>query len=201
MNQEKINNNGDTDEAVAVRVQKGETEAFSLLLERYEKKITRYARKFLSHPDDVKDIVQDVFVKAYVNIKSFDSSRRFSPWIYRIAHNEFINALKKKKSEKISFIDFDVLLPHPAAVETADADVDRQDLRRLLDGGLKKMPAKYREPLVLYYFEEMNYREIGDIIHLPVSTVGIRLQRGKLLLKKILDERQKSYPAEFFGKK
>lgn len=186
MNQEPNNKDRETDEAAAVRVQNGDAEAFSVLLERYEKKISRYARKFLSHPDDVKDIVQDVFVKAYVNIKSFDAARRFSPWIYRIAHNEFINALKKKKTEKIAFIDFDLLLPHPVAPETADADVDRQDLRRLLDRGIEKMPAKYREPLVLYYFEDMNYREIADIIHLPISTVGVRLQRGKALLKKII---------------
>jgi len=96
MNPENANIIQETDEAIAARVQNGDADAFSVLLERYEKKIFRYAGKFLSHPDDIKDIVQDVFVKAYVNIKSFDASRRFSPWIYRIAHNEFINALKKK---------------------------------------------------------------------------------------------------------
>lgn len=175
-----------TDEAIARRVQKGDVQAFSLLVERYEKKITRYARKFLSHPDDVKDIVQDVFVKAYINIKSFDASRKFSPWVYRIAHNEFVNALKKKKTEKVSFIDFDVFLPHPTARETADSDVARADLRRLLDDYIGKLPVKYREPLILYYFEEMSYREIADVLRLPVSTVGIRLQRGRLLLKKAI---------------
>ena len=91
-----------TDEAITKRVQQGDVEAFALLMDRYEKKITRYARKFLSQPDDVKDIVQDVFVKVYVNIKSFDVKRRFSPWIYRIAHNEFVNALKKNKASKLS---------------------------------------------------------------------------------------------------
>ena len=179
-----------TDETVAQRVQNGDVEAFAQLVERYEKKITRYAKKFLSHPDDIKDIVQDVFVKAYVNIKSFDAKRKFSPWIYRIAHNEFVNALKKNKASKLSFIDFDVLFPHPVAKETADSDVDRNDLRRLLDGYLEEIPVKYREPLVLYYFEEMSYREIADVMRLPVSTVGIRLQRGKLLLKEIVDKRR-----------
>lgn len=200
MNQGTSNLNDDTDELIATRVVGGDSEQFSRLLERYEKKITRYARKFLSHPDDVKDIVQDVFIKAYVNIKSFDPSRRFSPWIYRIAHNEFINALKKKKSEKISFIDFDVLLPHPAARETADMDVGRKDLRRLLDGFLEKMPVKYREPLVLYYFEEMGYREIGEVIHIPLSTVGIRLQRGKVLLKKMIERQHPGRTGEIIGK-
>jgi RNA polymerase sigma-70 factor (ECF subfamily) len=54
----------------------------------------------------------------------------------------------------------------------------------MLDKCIEKLPAKYREPLILYYFEEMNYREIADVMHLPVSTVGVRLQRGKVLLKK-----------------
>ena len=177
-----------TDEEIAARVQNGDVDSFAILVDRYEKKITRYARKFLYSPDDVKDIVQDVFVKVYVNIKSFDVKQRFSPWIYRIAHNEFVNALKKKKSEKISFIDFDVLFPHPVASEAADAGVDRRDLRRLLDQSLEKIPAKYREPLVLYFFEEMSYREIADIMHLPASTVGIRLQRAKALLKKTVEQ-------------
>lgn len=174
------------DEETARRVQNGDVEAFAVLMGRYEKKITRYGKKFLSHPDDVKDIVQEIFTKAYINIKSFDAARRFSPWIYRIAHNEFVNALKKKKSEKISFLDFDVIFPHPVAKEYADADIDRADLRRLLDIHMDKMPAKYREPLVLYYFEELSYREIADIMRLPVSTVGIRLQRGKAMLKKAI---------------
>lgn len=179
--------NDATDETIARRVQQGEIDAFSLLMERYEKKIIRYGKKFLSCSDDIKDIAQEIFTKAFVNIRSFDCKRKFSPWLYRIAHNEFVNALKKKKSEKIAFVDFDVFFPHPAAKESADGDVDRADLRRWLDRGLDKLPAKYREPLVLYYFEEMNYREIADIMRLPVSTVGIRLQRGKALMKKHLE--------------
>jgi RNA polymerase sigma-70 factor (ECF subfamily) len=175
-------------------VQEGDIESFSLLMERYEKKITRYARKFFSQPDDVKDAVQEVFTKAYVNIKSFDVKRKFSPWIYRVAHNGFVNVLKKKKSEKLSFIDFDLLLPHPAAKETADSGVERADLRRLLDAGIAKIPVKYREPLALYYFEEMSYKEVADILHVPVSTVGIRLQRGKAALKKAIGKNKNIRP-------
>ncbi len=172
------------DEDVARRIQQGDVNAFSLLVRRYEAKITRYGRKFLSRPDDIKDIVQEIFTKTFVNIRSFDAKRKFSPWIYRIAHNEFVNALKKKKTEKLAFVDFDAFFPHPAAKEAADGDVERADLRRMLDKCIEKLPAKYREPLILYYFEEMNYREIADVMHLPVSTVGVRLQRGKVLLKK-----------------
>ena len=86
----------ETDEEIAKRVQGGDVDSFGVLIERYEEKIARYARKFLMRGEDVKDIVQEVFIKAYVNIQSFDTRQRFSPWIYRIAHNEFINAIKKK---------------------------------------------------------------------------------------------------------
>jgi RNA polymerase sigma-70 factor (ECF subfamily) len=180
------------DEAIAVRVQKGDIEAFQLLVERYDQKMSRYARRFLFDADEAKDLVQDVFIKAYVNIQGFDVDRRFSPWLYRIAHNEFVNALKKKKKERgnISLFDFDVLFPHLGlpAKETADISVKQSELKGILEASLDKIPQKYKESLVLYYFEDLDYKEIADVLHIPVSTVGIRLQRGKLMLKKLVPE-------------
>ena len=85
-----------TDEDLVLRVKSGGIEAFGFLVERYEDKMKRYARKFLFGYTDIEDTVQKVFIKAYVNIQSFDTSRKFSSWLYRIAHNEFINAIKKK---------------------------------------------------------------------------------------------------------
>jgi RNA polymerase sigma-70 factor (ECF subfamily) len=176
----------ETDEAVALRVQKGDAEAFGVLMSRYEAKLMRYARKFLLDPDDAADIVQDVFLKAYENIQSFDASRRFSPWVYRIAHNEFVNDLKKRSSRKTTFtIDFDTLFPTLSAPDTADSAALERDTRATLDRFLDRVDPKYREPLILYYLEEMDYRAIADILHIPVSTVGVRLMRGKTLLQKL----------------
>ena len=84
-----------SDEQIAQRVKDGDNEAFGLFVERYEKKLTRYGGKFLSRTEDIQDVVQDVFIKAYQNMQSFDASLRFSPWIYRIAHNTFVNELRK----------------------------------------------------------------------------------------------------------
>lgn len=175
----------ETDEQIAQRVQGGETDAFGELVERYEDKLLRYGRKFLSEPEDAQDVVQDVFVKAYENIRSFDAARRFSPWIYRIAHNEFVNALKKRASRPTLFtIDFDTLFPHLSAEETSDSVALERDIRRMLDTELSKLDAKYREPLILYYLEGMDYREISDILQIPVSTVGVRLARARAILKR-----------------
>ena len=180
-----------TDEQIAEQVQKGDTESFKVLVERYEPKMTRYAKRFLFGAEEAKDLVQEVFIKSYVNIRSFDIDRRFSPWIYRIAHNEFVNALKKKKKEKnnLSLFYVDVLFPHPIAKETADDPVNRHEVAALLEGSLEELGSKYREPLVLYYLEDMDYREIAEILRIPISTVGVRLQRGKTLLKKLVKEK------------
>jgi RNA polymerase sigma-70 factor (ECF subfamily) len=176
-----------SDEIIAQHVQEGEQQAFGTLVERYEQKLLRYARKFLFDPEESRDVVQEVFIKAYTNIKSFKTDQRFSPWIYRIAHNEFINRGKKRQRHPVFYFDFfDTLIPHPQAKESATALAERNDLRRELDQHLAALSPKYREPLVLYYFEELDYTEIADILQIPVSTVGVRLARGRQQLKKLL---------------
>ena len=178
------------DEEVAIQVQKGDIESFRILVERYEQKMTRYAKRFFFDGDEGKDLVQEVFIKAYVNIQSFDAARRFSPWIYRIAHNEFINNIKKRQKERenVSIFDFDVFFPHLVAKESADDGFNNAEIKSMLENSLNKLNSKYKEPLVLYYFEDMDYREIADILHIPISTVGVRLQRGRTMLKKIVKE-------------
>ena len=98
---------------------------------------------------------------------------------------------KKKKKEKnnLSLFYVDVLLPHTIAKDTADDPVNRHEVAALLEGSLEELGSKYREPLVLYYLEDMDYREIAEILRIPISTVGVRLQRGKTLLKKLVKEK------------
>lgn len=179
---------GITDEEISRKVQAGEVHAFGVLIERYEEKLKRYARRFLFDAEEAKDLVQEVFIKAYMNIKSFDATRRFSPWLYRVAHNEFVNAGKKKARAPVSPVDFDLLFPAPVAVETADSELTNHEIRQLLDQCLQKIDTKYREPLVLYYFEDLDYRAISDVMQIPVATVGVRLSRGKEMLKKLVSE-------------
>jgi RNA polymerase sigma-70 factor (ECF subfamily) len=185
-----------TDEALARRVQEGDTEAFGTLVERYEGKLKRYGSKFLSSRDDVTDLVQDAFVRAYQNIRSFDASLRFSPWMYRIAHNEFVSALRKRSRTPVIAIDFDALVSHPAYDDPAPREREQKEMRAFIDGGLAELSPKYREVLVLYYLEELSYREIADVLQVPVSTVGIRLKRGKEALAEIYHDKGTTYGTE-----
>lgn len=173
-----------TDEEIAAKVQRGDTQAFGVLVERYEPKMLRYARKFLFGVQDAEDLVQEVFVKAYINIQGFQTQRRFSPWLYRIAHNEFLNALKKKTRQPLLFFEPDTLFPHPISPEFADRDTLERELHDALVECLDEVDRKYREPLILYFFEDLNCQEIAQVMQIPVSTVGVRLKRGKESLKK-----------------
>ncbi|NTV44494.1 MAG: RNA polymerase sigma factor [Candidatus Yonathbacteria bacterium] len=168
-----------TDEDIARAVQEGDADAFGTIVERYEPKLSRYARKFLTGYDDITDAIQDVFIKVYENIQSYDAKRPFSPWIYRIAHNELVNILRKRKRQPISLFDPDTIFPHPVAKETADGEVIREELSREMERDLEKLDEKYREPIVLYYYEDMDYKAIAEILRIPVSTVGVRIARGK----------------------
>ncbi len=175
-----------TDEQVALLVQAGDTEAFGLLVERYEAKLLRYGRKFISRQEDIQDIVQDVFESAFKNIKSFDTARSFSPWIFRVAHNAFVNGLRRHSRNPLTMIDFDTLLAHHVEEEApADFERDQLEMREMIERGLEALTPKSREILVLFYLEEFSYQEIADILQVPVGIVGVRLKRARDSLKHI----------------
>lgn len=175
-----------SDEKIVGLVIEGDKDLFGELIDRYEAKLTRYVKRFTQHPDDVSDVMQVVFIKAYMNLKSFDTSRSFNSWIYRIAHNESVTHLKKRGGEKVSFIDFDTFFPHPFAREEADTLALSREDKDQLESSLSKISPKYREVLVLYYYDELSYQEIADVLHIPTATVGVRIKRGKEALHTML---------------
>jgi RNA polymerase sigma-70 factor (ECF subfamily) len=173
-----------SDEALATRAQAGDREAFGELARRYESKLLRYANRLLASSDlEPADVVQEALIKAYVNLRSFDAGRRFSPWIYRITHNELVNAVRRQARELIDFYDFSTFMPTMPAAASAEKETDRLILRQQLDLALGQLPDIYREPLVLFAFEEMSYAEIGQVLKLPTVTVGVRINRGKKKLQ------------------
>lgn len=180
-----------TDEEVVLLIQNGNKEKFDLIIERYTNKLNRYLSKFLSNVDDQQDLLQDIFIKSFVNINSFDIEQKFSPWIYRIAHNEAVNLLKKNSTRPFSFDIFDEALSfaHPKAKEDSESDSEKLLIKKYLDSVLEEIDAKYKEIIILYFYEDLSYKDISDILKIPISLVGVRLQRGKKEIKKILEEK------------
>jgi RNA polymerase sigma-70 factor (ECF subfamily) len=194
-----------SDEQAALLVQNGDKDKFGLLMDRYKARLFRYGRKFLANEDNIDDVVQDVFIKAYQNIRSFDVSQKFSPWIYRIAHNTYINAIKKISRGPIYTFDFDTIafdtiVSHPVYEDPLIKETEEVEMKKMVEKGLDTLSSNYREIVILYYTEELSYKEIADILRIPIGTVGIRLKRAKEALKKGFLEESAKRETEKVGK-
>ncbi|MFA6189936.1 MAG: RNA polymerase sigma factor [Candidatus Staskawiczbacteria bacterium] len=183
------------DEEIVLLVQSGQVEPFNILINRYEKKMARYAGRLLSNRDDIQDVVQDIFTKTYVNIKSFDVNRKFSSWLYRIAHNEIVNVFKKNKKNFLPIFDVDIFFPQHAKknYEEINKDLERKEMQKMISVYFEKLGEKYKEPIALYYLEDLSYKEISEVMQIPVVTVGVRIKRAKEMLKNIFKEQGYEY--------
>lgn len=165
---------------------------FGELVERYQAKLSRYvARLGIYDPEDQLDVLQEIFLKVYKNLNAFDKTMKFSSWIYRIAHNEAISWYRKKKvrpegnliadsEEMISFLS--------EKSDSADEDFDKNVNIKEVNKALMKIDEKYREVLILRFFEHKEYEEISDILKIPVGSVGTLLHRGKKQLANALNK-------------
>ena len=182
-----------SDEDIVALVRRGDVERFGELMERYEPKLRRYGARFLARTDDISDLVQDIFVQTYQHLQNFDSSLRFSPWIYRIAHNAFVNELRRKSRRPLILPDFDIVLSHTQSTESAEGASEHHMLERMVEKGLSQVPEKFREILILYFMEGLSYKEISDVLRIPVGTVGVRLTREKKALRAVYKAQNMTY--------
>ena len=179
-----------TDEAIVVRILHDRS-YFEVIVERFEEKLTRYVRRLGVHVhEDRQDLIQDIFIKVYKNLYGFDRNLSFSSWIYRIAHNEVISWYRKKsvRPEGHMTSDIDELFIFiPDTNKNAEQLVDSVIDAKLLHNALQKLEAKYRDPIILRFFEYKEYEEISDILKIPIGTVGTLISRGKKRLQSNLE--------------
>jgi len=170
-------------------------DAFYFLIKRYEPKIIQYiSRMSGGNQDKAEDILQEIFIKVYRNLNSFNPKLKFSSWVYRIAHNEIINQYYKDKARTatISLDDTDQIDLHAKLIY--DEDIHNTYVFGETAGAVKKaleeLPLKYREVLILRFFEDKDYKEISDILRKPPGTVAALLNRAKIKFKKIARQYQ-----------
>ena len=180
-----------TDEEIVARTLE-DRQVFSLIISRYEAKLGRYiGRLGVRTYDDRVDVLQEIFIKAYKNLNSFDGGFKFSSWIYRIAHNEAISWYRKQKvrPEGNLVTDGDDILQLLQNGEVgADVEFDKGINQRELSLAMAKIDTKYQQALILRYFEQKEYDEISDILKVPLGSVGTLIFRGKKQLKAALNE-------------
>lgn len=172
-------------------VKKGETEQFREIELLYHDKILFYLRHLVGSKEEAEDILQDVFMKVFATMSRFDNRRKFSSWMYRIAHNEAMNHLKHRN--KYRSVSWEDIVSVKDRMETSDREDSPQERwvrgeRRVeVRRALQTLPQKYREALLLRFYFEKSYDEIADIIGKPRNTVGTLISRAKARLVRALE--------------
>src|SRR5512140_2643023 len=183
------------DDAEIVRlVLEGETELFAVLVDRYRTRLSRYVERFTYDGEDARDVTQDVFIKVYGALDSFDPKFKFSTWLFRIAGNAAIERLRRRKVRALPLelpVDEDGQERRVEPRETRPdplEDLTRSRLARALDEAIERLPDEYRELISLRHYGELPYEEIAELKRMPLGTVKNKLFRARQALRDLLPE-------------
>lgn len=161
------------------RILDGETEYFSVLLERYSRPLYSLIVQIVGCPEDAEEILQDVFMKAFRHLGSYKRESKFSTWLYRIAYNTAISSTRKKKQE---FLYIEESTINNVPDERADGVItptdDEEQIMRL-SKAIDKLSGEEKALITLFYYEEKSMEEVGEVLKLTVSNVKVRLHRTR----------------------
>lgn len=182
------------DEAPLVdRARSGDTAAFSELVSRYERKIFRLAKHITQNDEDAEDVLQETFLKAYSHLESFQGHSKFYTWIVRIAVNEALMKLRKRKSSRTISLDEptdtgeDTMVREIAVwEENPEQKYSRDELREILDKAVESLKPAFRTVFVLRDIEEMSTEETASALDISIPAVKSRLLRARLQLREKL---------------
>ena len=176
---------------VIERVINGDVDAFGILVKRYEKQIVNYIFRMIGDYQDALELSQEVFLKAYLGLKTYRSDYSFSTWLYRIAKNRTIDFIRKRKLDTVSIEgkgDEDSLKPQYEDTGLKPDEVFEKKRRaKLVEKAVSKLPLEYREVIIMYHVDGLKYEEIAEILDLPIGTVKNRIFRARKLLKELLE--------------
>jgi RNA polymerase sigma-70 factor (ECF subfamily) len=171
-------------------VLKGNQNAFEEVVTLFQHRLYQVCYRMLGNAQEAEDIAQEAFVRAYINIHTFDQKRKFSTWLFRIATNLCIDRIRKKKPDY--YLDANVpgtdglnmYSQIAASGELPEEEVERMELQERIHYEIGRLPDKYRSVIILRYIEELPLQEIADILELPLGTVKTRVHRGREALRK-----------------
>lgn len=160
---------------------RGSVESYNLLVSRWEKRMYNYLLRITGNREDALDLAQDVFLKAYQNLRKLDDPDRFGPWLYRIAHNEAYSLFRKRKPE----VDVDDVAPEATGqgITMGGTSVFPVELSLAVAAALDRLSPDQREAVVLKHYQGFKFEEMAEILSCPVSTVKSRLYTALELLK------------------
>ena len=179
-----------TEEGLLRRVRAGDTEAFGVLVERHMRRAYVHALGIVGSREDARDLSQEAFARAFGARHTLDPERPFYAWLYQILRRLCFNFLRDRSTRTRLLeeaapdwlvVTDDARAAHPAL------DVEREDLRRRVGVAIDMLPPREREVLVLKEFEDLKYREIADLLGIPIGTVMSRLYAARKRLAEAME--------------
>jgi RNA polymerase sigma-70 factor (ECF subfamily) len=180
------------DRALVARVLEGDRDRFTELVKRYEKRVVNYVYRITHRYEEAHDLTQEIFVKVFVALDRYDPKYQFSTWLFRIAQNSAIDALRKKSIAEVP------IAKQSNDEETKDREfadtgvspyraLKNKQLAAAIDQAVVELPPDYRELIQLRHFAELSYEEIASMKKLPLGTVKNKLFRARNMLKESLE--------------
>jgi RNA polymerase sigma-70 factor (ECF subfamily) len=171
------------DSELVARTLRGDERAFRDLVERHHAMAYAAVRAVLGDRDEVQDVMQIVYLKAYQGLASFRGDARFSTWLYQIARREAIDVSSKRRIDTTDIENVELPAAEHEAPDVAVGDASR---REWIDGALAELDGTYRTAIELRYMAEKSYEEIAELMNVPVGTAKTYVHRGKIEMKRIL---------------
>ena len=195
--------NAKNDFMLVIRAKDGDQKAYAELMQRYKDSIYFMALKMVNNKDDAMDLTVETFGKAFENIEKYKPDFAFSTWLFRIATNNCIDFIRKKrlnvvslqtlseddKEEKQLQIASDTLNPEETSIKKQESEK--------LKSIVEQLPQRYRTLIILRYYDEQSYEEIAQQLDLPLGTVKAQLFRARDLMSNIMNRRKKNLRSDF----
>ncbi|WP_234571912.1 RNA polymerase sigma factor [Rhodohalobacter sp. 614A] len=176
---------------------KGNQDAYKQLMDKYQKPLYFHVLKMVRNHEQVEDLVQEAFMKAFNNLSSYNTNYAFSTWLYRITTNHTIDYLRKKKlnttsiNEPVKTRDGEMEIQISDEAET-DRNIIRKERKEIIHTAINNLPKKYRKVIEMRHLQELSYQEIAEQLDLPLGTVKAHIFRAReMLYKELKDKREK----------
>lgn len=195
--------NAKNDFKLVCRAKEGEQKAFAELMHRYKESIYFMSLKMVNNKDDAMDMTVETFGKAFENIEKYKPDFAFSTWLFRIATNNCIDFIRKKRLNVVSMDSMvdDEGDDRPLQIRSDTLDPEEISIKKQQNEKLKdivdKLPARYRTLIILRYFDELSYEEIATQLDLPLGTVKAQLFRARDLLSNVMNQKKKNLRSDF----
>lgn len=167
----------------------GDEDAFARIVNLYRHSVIRYCVRMIGA--NAEDVAQEVFIKLYLALDRFDSSKPLAPFLFRIAHNHCVDILKKKDIKTTPIIS-DPTDEHELQIKDERPDpeelIQKAELQNAVKNAMAAIPALYRSPLIMWHVEGISYEEISEILESPIGTIKAQIHRGRKMLQQKLME-------------